>query len=258
MKKINKKRDWWNNNEDGLHYAEYKVNQSIIQVGGRPNCYGTTKEVYDSINGFINVSDRYVRHDKNKANIFIPWNEGGQPTVEAKWACLKTLHYWINEDKLEKIYIHCDGGTHRAVTMFGFYLIAYHKDQADDIQKKYTLKGRNTWSSPLEYAHSYIRENKVILLQKFLDNIKKSEDSYSHGQELGDFLTDIYTEDDLKEYYSQRFYHSYTKSVYYHIKYALKHYGIYILFQKPYNKLRIKLHKLFNTKQGQFYKKNGF
>ena len=256
MQEINKKRDWWNSEKDGLHYAEYKIKNTIIQVGGRPNCYGTTPEVYNSIKGFINVSDRYVRHKAEKLNIFIPWNEDGVPTIEAVWAFLKTMNYWIHEDNLDKIYIHCDGGTHRAVTMFGLFLLAYYKDNAEEIQKNHKLVGREHWSQPLQYAYSYYNSNKVPLLQKFVENIKeKSKDNYSHGQELSDYLKEIYTEDDLKEYYAQRFYHAYTAQVYHHMKYALHHYGVYILFQKPYRKLMIKFHRFFNTKKGQHYKK---
>ena len=152
---------WWNKSEDSLHYAQYKVNNTLILIGARPDYSGTTYTEYKSIEGWINVSDRFVKHEKGTSTLFAPWNEAGQPSIEAIFSVLKTLDYWINELKLKKIYMHCDGGTHRAVSLFGFYLLAYHKEESYEINKNYVLIKREHWSNPLEYAETYIKENKV-------------------------------------------------------------------------------------------------
>lgn len=261
MKEQNTQKDWWNKKEgEGfLHYIEYKVKNTTVMVGVRPNCYGVDTKTYDSIDAFMNVSDRFVRHRKDKLNVFNPWNEsGGKPTIELIWATLKTLHYWIDDLELDRIYIHCDGGTHRAVSTFGFYLLAYHEEDSSEIEKNHKIVNRENFSSPLHYAGSYINREKIPLFEKLIKKMKDSHDDYSHGQELADFLSKNYTDKELKEYHAKMFYTFYSKQAFYQIKEIIKHYGWYVLFQRPKRRLHINFHKFFNTKKGKVYKKLKF
>src|SRR5690606_20817558 len=107
-----------------VHYAKYKIEDTNIFIGNRIDV-GATKEFYDSLAVIINVSDRLVKNSINKTALWFPWNEAGIPSYETIYSFLLTLRYYINELKVKNIYIHCDGGTHRAVTLFGFYLKAY-------------------------------------------------------------------------------------------------------------------------------------
>lgn len=198
----NRRVDWWNRPKQGLDYAQYKIGDTVIMVGLRPNMYGTTTDFYNQIGGFINVSDRFVRHRADKVNVFYPWNEGGIPTYETIFAVLKTLHYWIDELKIPKVYIHCDGGTHRAVTMFGFYLLSYHSQDCEAINNSYELKGREYWSNPLEYGRGYFKD--IPAIEEFLKALKESKDDVQYGDSFEDFLNRI-GKDTFKHYHRERF-----------------------------------------------------
>lgn len=249
---------WWNKPEDRLHYASYQVQDTQVIIGARPDFYGTTESEYDSIKGWINVSDRFVAHRADKLNVFIPWNEGGQPQVETIFAALKTLDYWVNILKLPKIYLHCDGGTHRAVTLFGFYLLAYHPETAQQINESYKLVRRQNWSNPLSYADTYIKENKIPGLKLILEHIKTTEGTNTHGVSLDDFLKEHVGEQVLRNYYEERFFKHTLGALFRQALSEIKHFGSFTLWSYPKAKVLIYLHKKFNTQKGQFYKKNGF
>lgn len=106
--KLNDKIDWWNNEENQLDYAKYQIKNTEVFVGNRPDSWGTNQDFYHSIACWLNVTDRFVRHKEGVTNVWIPWNEAGKPTLETIFASLKYLHYWIDEIKVKKIYIHCD------------------------------------------------------------------------------------------------------------------------------------------------------
>jgi hypothetical protein len=257
----NPRYDWWNGELQGLHYAEYQINpETVIMVGARPDCYGTTPAMYKSIEGWINVSDRFIRHDKNVTNSFMPWNEGGQPQIETIFAILKTLDYWINEQKLKRIYISCDGGTHRAVTMFGLYLLAYEKERADEINKNYKFGGgRDHWSNPLEYARSYISEGMVPALDVIIEKIKDNTvGDKTAGVSLDSFLKKSVGEKALANYYKERFMTNDLKEAWFRIKTSFMLFFTYYIYKRPKSIASIWLHKKLNTKKGQFYKKHNF
>ena len=136
MKKFSKNKNL-DPKEDSFRritWAEYTLpNGVIIYVGNRPGPGCESEEFLNKIDGFINVTDRLVQYPKNKSYQWFPWNEGGSPTYEAIFGVLKTLNYWVNSGEYKHIYIHCDGGTHRAVSMFGFYLRGYHPEEKEKI-----------------------------------------------------------------------------------------------------------------------------
>lgn len=191
--------------------------------------------------------------------MFAPWNEGGQPQIETIFTILKTLDYWIREQKLNRVYVACDGGTHRAVTMFGFYLLAYHKEEAEAINNAHVLVGRPDWSNPLEYARGYIKENKIPGIQLILDNIKSSASgSYTHGDSLEDFLKNHISKEFLEQYYRERFMDYTLKTYWYWLKYEIKYFFTGTLWSNPKARIKIYVHKKLNTKLGQWYKRNNF
>mgnify|MGYP002651591248 CR=1 FL=1 len=250
--KFNDKKDWWNQSTDGLHYAEYKVgNKVTVIVGVRPNCYGTTPEVYDSIGAWMNVSDRFIRHRADKLNVFYPWNEGGIPTYETLFGVLKTLHYWIDELEIPRIYIHCDGGTHRAVTLFGLYLLTYRPGEAEEINKSYALKDRQHWSNPLEYARGYFDD--IPALREFIEALRTSEDDVSHGHSFDDFLKGI-GEETFKKYYRQRAMRKDIPYVWMMLKLNFK----WAILNNTIGRIKQLdrwVHKKLNTKKGQALKR---
>lgn len=251
---------WWKKATQGLHYAEYPVNHKTkVLVGVRPDAYGTTYDFYKSIDAWINVSDRFVRHEKGTQNMFAPWNEGGQPQIETIFSVLKTLDHLINEQNAEKIYISCDGGTHRAVSMFGFYLLAYETQRSKQINNNYRLINRENWSNPLEYAESYLHENKIPALPIILEKIKEHTVGFpTHGVSLEQFLKDHIPENFLKEYYFEKFMKRDLKESFWQLKFSLINLFKYTLWGTPKAKISIYLHKKLNTKKGQWYKKHNF
>lgn len=252
----NEKLDWWNRPNHKLSYAEYTINPfTKILVGNRPNYDGTNESFYNSVDAWINVSDRYVRHRKGTVSVFLPWNEAGIPSYETLFSVLKTLHYYVSEQKLSKIYIHCDGGTHRAVSMLGFYLLAYHPDRAEEINNSKVLVDREVWSNPLEYARTYLKD--IPLLPEFLKAIGESQDSVSHGHSLEDFLKGLLKPELLFEYRRQRFISRDLPAVWADLKwtvwFALRRQTI-----GRWDSLMRWGHKKLNTKKGQQLKKMGF
>lgn len=258
LKLDNNRNDWWNNSNQGLHYAEYIIDNSIVMIGNRPDFYGTTNDFYKSVDGWINVSDRFVRHEKNVNNLFLPWNEGGQPQIEIIFSFLKTLDYWINELKLKRIYISCDGGTHRAPSMFGFYLLSYEKLKAKEINNNYRLVNRDHWSNPLEYANTYLKQNNIpcfdLFLNKFKDNTKGD---CQFGVSLDSYLNFL-GKDNFTIYYRDRFMNKDLFSFFYYLRKSFIWFIVYTLYQGPKSKFKVWIHKKLGTKKGQWYKKHRF
>ena len=250
----NSQIDWWQRPVQGLHFAEYQVNEdTVVMIGARPDFSGTTPEFFKSVNGWINVSDRIVRYPPNVSTFWFPWNEAGEPSLEVIFSCLKTLNYWINELKLPRIYLSCDGGTHRAVTLFGFYLLAYHKENAASINATYKLTQREHWSDPLEYAESYLKRNPT--LQAIIQEIKNTVDTNTHGHSLDDFLRYLIGEDKLAQYQWERYIKATIplaiKNSLRDLKFFFKHRLVSIPFAKSINWV----HKKLNTQKGKELKR---
>lgn len=254
--KENSKHDieWWNKPTENLSYAQYQVGSTQVLVGNRPNYAGTTKEFYDSVDGWINVSDRFVRHNQGKLNMFIPWNEAGKPSYEAIFSVLKTLHYWIDEQKVSRVYIHCDGGTHRAVSMFGFYLLAYHAGKSEEINNSKILVKREHWSNPLLYAQTYLKD--VALLKEFLAALPLSTDHPNHGHSFEEFLKSLQNQELLAQYYRDRLINKDLPYIWHMIVFSVK---FFIKNQTigRWEKIVRWGHKKLNTKTGKTLKRLG-
>jgi protein-tyrosine phosphatase len=248
---------WWEKDSQNLTYAVYQVTpETQVLVGNRPNFNGTTAEFVNEVEGWINVTDRLVRYPSHVRSFWFPWNEAGYPSVEAIYGVLKTLHYWVDELKLKKIYIHCDGGTHRAVSMFGFYLIAYHSSRQVEINNSRVLVNREHWSNPLEYAASYLSEMPDI--EAIIKSLPLSDDDTQYGHSLEDYLRENVGEAKLAQYRWIRYKRVTLKMALINFKYDFKRFISYTLFKGPYIRANYWVHKKMNTKKGKYLKKNGF
>lgn len=170
------KTGWWNQplQETDLSFARYKIPHFIkenplnqgdpvpadtpfeIIIGSRPDHRGCSKEFYDSIDGWISVTNKHVIHPPGRYQWF-PWDEGKDCNLETFYGVVKTLYHWIRYDKLTRFYVHCDAGTHRAPTVFGAFLLAYYtKEEREEIVKNVELVGREHLSNPLEYIEAHL------------------------------------------------------------------------------------------------------
>lgn len=191
---------WWNESKNNLRYSEYRVGTTIVYVGNRPNSRGTTKDFFDSIDGWINLSDRFIPLPKGVSTLWSPWNEAGDPSPETVFATIKTLNYWINNLKFKKIYIHCDAGTHRAPSIFGLYLLTYESEY-QKIAESHVEYNKEYWSNPLEYANAKIA--RIGYLKDLLMEIKNSDNSGVGASLEMDILNKL-PEQDLGGYFWKR------------------------------------------------------
>lgn len=262
-------------------YALYKVDQTEVLVGYRPNLrlhrdehehYPMNSRLYNSINSFINVGDNFVGHREDKLNSYFPFNEAGVPTIESVCAALETLDYQIRVLKLKRIYIHCDLGSHRAPSIFGMYLFAF---QAGHIRK--ITQGRVTvnieergWSDPRYYLRTYLKKSDG--LYPFLRNLKKfkkqttSLEGYFRSKEMRETKLIVYNsrkydmtnDSENEQLFQTRFYFKALREslsrefipFVSHIKHTF--------IRSPYTIVKIEVNILIGTKMGKFWKKNKF
>ena len=134
MNRINQKWYEGKTQDFELDYHYYTVDQTTVVIGPRHTTRGTDPDFFNSFDGFLVVTESYIEYPINKNVRWFPWKEITEKFADTTlFGSLKTLNHWINELKLKKIYIHCDGGTHRAPSVFGAFLYAYHKNQMKSI-----------------------------------------------------------------------------------------------------------------------------
>lgn len=250
-------KDWWDKDEQNLSGVIYSVNGTEIIVGNRPDL-GTTRAFFSSIDGWINISDRLVLFPKGSLSQWSPWNEDGSPQYETLFSVLKTLNYWVNDLKLNRIFINCDAGTHRSVTLFGFYLLAYHQKNCEEINNNYRLFNRKDWSNPLEYANTYLNRESLPLLEDFLMNLKENTKHIDNvGTSLEGYLK-TFDRKKLRDYYLDRAVYFDLKMLFLSLKRDIYFFFYYSCYKTPISKFRIFVHKKLNTKLGKWYKDHGF
>lgn len=153
--------DWWKKTSNNLSYWEYTLpSRQIVMVGERPDAEGCSPSF--KVDAWMSVTDRWVKHP-GKSH-WAPWPESKyQCPIEVLYSTHKVLNHWINEEGLKKIYIHCDGGTHRAPLIFGTFLLVYFADFIDQICSTSTpyrrefMDGVNP-SDPRYYGGVYLKE----------------------------------------------------------------------------------------------------
>jgi hypothetical protein len=150
-----------------LGYATYKVGDITYHVGSRPNAHKITREFFNSIDGWINVTDTQCWFNEKVNSMWFPWDEGKHCPPEVFYAVIRTLYVWTEQKHLKTIYIHCDAGTHRAPTVFGAWLLArYGRKDALKIVSQAALTKRECLSNPIEYIDDhlhYIPEDFVLI-----------------------------------------------------------------------------------------------
>ena len=122
------------------HGVIYQVNDTSIFVRNRPyslECHVEEKEEIDKADAYLSVTDSFVVPPVGKPFVWFPWNEGRHPIPEMYYATNRVLNWWVLYQKLKRIQIFCDGGSHRSVTVFGAFLRTYFTDrQAREILSK--------------------------------------------------------------------------------------------------------------------------
>jgi len=184
---------WMHKKSDNLRGVTYKISDDVeVIVGGRPDYDGAgcTFETFKSIDGWMSVSDRFTPN--LGYHVWIPWNESRSLPEEVLFGAVLTLRHWVTELGFKRIYLHCDAGTHRSVTIFGAYLKAFYSkyDAYKTIIKSATPCNRNTWSDPIEYIDSYIKE--IPKYDKFIKGLNQCISNNPWGNiSLEDYLRDL-------------------------------------------------------------------
>lgn len=118
---------WWNEEKRPLTYVKYQVDDTEVLVGPRLDGMGCTPEFFNSINGWLVVTESWVEYPVTANVRWFPWKEMTENFPDTTlFGSLHTLHHWIKQLKLARIYIHCDLGTHRAPSTFGAFLRAFY------------------------------------------------------------------------------------------------------------------------------------
>lgn len=149
------------------HGFKYKVNESVIYVRNRPKSLSTNGEdrdeksaVADESDAYLSVTDTFCVAPPGKIFVWFPWNEGRNPIPEMYYATNRVLNWWVHYQKIPRIQLFCDGGSHRSVTVFGAFLRTYHnKDAKEIVEKRESVNNYLSYvSDPLDYIDSYLRE----------------------------------------------------------------------------------------------------
>ena len=285
----NEKTSFYELNEDKSFpiYALYKVNQTEVLVGYRPNIelhrnddkiHPMNKNLFESIDSFINLSDSYVGYPVHKSSTYLPFDENGSPIYEVLYSALMTLNHQINELKVKRIYIHCDLGSHRAPSIFGLYLFTFHPKQFKKIVNNKILNNiiekhdpsnpQVLWSNPRNYAKSYLRSKRIFYFLRHLrKNIKNttSIEGLMRDYRIRPYVLEIYHSRNYTSslldggkmynsiYFAKKLINSLKKEFpefLDHLKFNIKRY----LYTIP----KIEIHILLKTKNGIFWKKNNF
>lgn len=141
------------------------------------------------------------------------------------------------------------------MSIFGFYLYAYHFQEREAILKGHQLVRRTHWSSPEIYATSYFKE--IPYLEEFVRLIGESKDSASHGHSLDDLLTTNKFEVKMQKYYRDRMILLGKREVVSFFTKEIKYFFIHTLVVNPAKKFYRWIHKKLNTEYGKYLKKLG-
>lgn len=154
---------WWEQPKKPLTYVKYLVDDTEVLVGPRLDGMGCTPEFFQSINGWLVVTEGWVEYPITANVRWFPWKETTENFPDtALFGSLHTLHHWIKQLKLPRIYIHCDLGTHRAPSTFGAFLRAFYSPveatkiiEAREVHNNQVLgyedENKRLNSHPLEY-----------------------------------------------------------------------------------------------------------
>jgi hypothetical protein len=176
-------------------YAVYKAGEMTYMVGSRANAYNWPRDLFNTIDGWISVTDTPQWFKEKTDFMWFPWDEGKACPPEVLYSVIHTLTMWQKFRNMKTFYIHCDAGTHRAPTVFGAWLLGrYGRDEAEKIVKGHTLVYREHLSDPVKYIgyhlHDYptdlvlIKEAAKTILNRY-DGIMSTMKSQFQGRYLG-------------------------------------------------------------------------
>ena len=203
-----------NHFEQQAHGYIYKIGESEIFVRNRPYSLETDARKWkdeDEADAYMSVTDSFVVPPVGKPFAWMPWNEGRVPTPELYYGCLRVLNWWIFYQKVKRIQLFCDGGTHRSVTIFGAYLRAYHTlHEADEIVENRvevfpfagessTPEMRKGWAQPLEYIERYLHdcpEDRLLLTAMGKDRLGRLE---GHSRAIWEGVVERYGDNQGKK-----------------------------------------------------------
>jgi hypothetical protein len=157
---------WWTQAKKPLTYVKYQVDDTEVLVGPRLDGMGCDPDFFKSVHGWLVVTEGWVEYPISANVRWFPWKETTENFPDTVlFGSLHTLHHWIKQLKLPRIYIHCDLGTHRAPSTFGAFLRAFYSpveatkivDQREVYNNQalgYEDDQKRLNSHPLEYIDS--------------------------------------------------------------------------------------------------------
>ena len=148
---------WWDAEKVTLRYCEYKVGKMTIYVGNRPVATWAEcdKSFFKKIDAWVSVTDKMVVFPKKTNYFWFPWFEPIPPHETMIEGVMMTLDQ-LKERGSKRIYIHCDVGMHRSVTVFGLWLLR------NGIQKiEHVLDHNHGPQWPIHYAVYYLNRQKI-------------------------------------------------------------------------------------------------
>ena len=136
---------------------KYRVGETEVHVRNRPTRIIMSLDPPEA-SAYLSVTDSWVSPATGVTHMWFPWNEGRQPTGEMFYATNRVLDFWIRRQKMKRVDIFCDGGTHRSVTVFGAFLKTYYTESEAQaiVDARSDLSGDNNHCNPLEYVSRYM------------------------------------------------------------------------------------------------------
>jgi hypothetical protein len=249
---------WHEGTKTTIHYIEYTIDEVKVMVGCIPSQYSVEKNFFNSIDAWLNVSERFIRNPCPN-NHWAPWDIASTPPLEVVYSSLRMLNYWITEKKFKRIYIHCIHGANRSPSIFGFFLLAYYPDRANEIVNTAKFVGRyeettpdKNHAPPLEQALDLMSRN-MPELKELLANITKQDPEWGHFE---DWIHSI-PKKQMARYNWERMVDVKIPTLLRHLWWDTQVFLKYTLFVIPWRKTVNWIHKKLNTKRGQSLKKFG-
>jgi hypothetical protein len=228
---------WWEEESADPMFCLYKMGDTEVLVGPSPDSYGFPSDQFKTIDAWLSVNDRFLEYPAHTRNYWFPWPVNKEPSEETIFGVVKSLHYWIDELKLKRVYIHCLHGLQRAPTVFACYLYAYHKNEMKTIINSVTIHGYgNQWCSPLSYLDSYFEASPRLPF--FLEEVAKTDQRFYLDSVKTSLLSNVrinVLEKKLK-----------IKNQYYHVKFLIKE--SFHDFLNVFKKNKVYLEEDWNTK----------
>jgi hypothetical protein len=177
---------WWEKEERPLGYVSFFINNTEVIIGRRLDRSGCNPDFFKSIDGFISITESYIEYPNFVNFRWFPWKEGIDIFPDyVLFAGLKTLQQWIFVDQLNRIYLHCDLGSHRAPSLFGAFLKAFFTDEeaknivnnfkrTNNDESRYFVNGELR-NNPLEYIERKFEQ--VPSLKYLIEAIIKNPES---------------------------------------------------------------------------------